>query len=161
VPYSLWERFYGCGGRKAKVLGTTKKKNLPTNSDPRPTCIPFALFGGLLAGRYLKNFCNSNLFFSPWPFTVVTYRKKVRDRGVGRVTWSCWLIKYFSLTSNQLPWVPDAGSLKDKWKPPSKDFQAYSVATEENTDIITNTSHGSHKMYFCWRSSVILSAFNY
>jgi hypothetical protein len=29
--------------------------------------------------------------------------------------------------------VPDAGSLRDKIKPSSKDFEASSVATEENT----------------------------
>jgi hypothetical protein len=31
--------------------------------------------------------------------------------------------------------VPIDGSLRDKLKPSSKDFQAYSAATEENTDI--------------------------
>jgi hypothetical protein len=38
-------------------------------------------------------------------------------------------------------WVPDAGSLRDKIKPSSKDFEASSVATEENTDI-KNTARG-------------------
>jgi hypothetical protein len=37
--------------------------------------------------------------------------------------------------------VPDASSLRDKLKPSSRDFQAYSVATEEYTDI-KNTARG-------------------
>ena len=73
VLCSLWERFYGCGGRKAKVPEKTKK-NLPTTRDSRPTCIAFMFFGCLLAGRYLKNFLNPNLFFplghSPLSLTV-------------------------------------------------------------------------------------------
>lgn len=37
--------------------------------------------------------------------------------------------------------MPDAGGWRDKLKTSSTDFQAYSVATEKNTDI-ENTARG-------------------